>query len=273
MFNGDHSNQVRITKGFQKHYKAAMFSRIKRLCDSVFLPGVAIDVLIPMKILLIEDDAHISHFLITGFQQEGCSITHAANGVDGLHEATTGSYDVIVLDIMLPELDGFGVLSQLRGQGHLTPVLILSAKHSVSERVQGLQSGADDYLVKPFAFSELFARCQSLCRRQSQNQNTVQSLSLSYQDLSLDLLSHEVERSGEVIHLNQREFILLKLMMENPEVVISKATILEQVWGHQFDPQTNVVDVLVCRLRGKVDKGFELPLIHTLRGVGYVLRG
>ncbi|USD34683.1 MULTISPECIES: response regulator [Vibrio] len=223
-----------------------------------------------MKILLIEDDTHIARFLINGFQQEGCTITHATNGVDGLHEAISEYYDVIVLDIMLPQKDGFEVLAQLRGEGHVTPVLILSAKHSVDERVKGLQSGADDYLVKPFAFPELLARCQSLARRGQQN--PAQSYQLSYSELSLDLLKHSLERNGASIQLNQREFMLIKLMLENPETVISKTAILEQVWGHQFDPQTNVVDVLVCRLRSKVDKGFDTPLIHTLRGVGYVLK-
>jgi len=223
-----------------------------------------------MKILLIEDDAHIARFLINGFQQQACTITHADNGVDGLHEAVTQAYDVIVLDIMLPEKDGFEVLAQLRGEGHTTPVIILSAKHSVEERVLGLQSGADDYLVKPFAFPELFARCQSLARRGKQNQ--AQSHTLSYSELSLDLFKHTLQRAGITLHLNQREFMLIKLMMEHPESVITKTAILEQVWGHQFDPQTNVVDVLVCRLRGKVDKGFDTPLIHTLRGVGYVLK-
>lgn len=223
-----------------------------------------------MKILLIEDDVHIARFLNNGFKQQGCTVTQADNGVDGLHAAVTEAYDVIVLDIMLPQKDGFELLAELRGEGHTTPVIILSAKHSVEERVQGLQSGADDYLVKPFAFPELFARCQSLARRGKQNQ--AHSHILSYSDLSLDLLKHSLRRGGQTLHLNPREFTLIKLMLEQPESVISKTAILEQVWGHQFDPQTNVVDVLVCRLRSKVDKGFDTPLIHTLRGVGYVLK-
>ncbi|NAW58109.1 MULTISPECIES: response regulator [unclassified Vibrio] len=223
-----------------------------------------------MKILLIEDDAHIAHFLTNGFQQEGCAITHVNNGVDGLYQAVSESFDVIVLDIMLPQKDGFEVLAQLRGEGHTTPVIILSAKHSVEERVKGLQSGADDYLVKPFAFPELMARCQSLTRRGKQQQTNPHEL--SYGELSLDLLRHSLKRNDIPVHLNQREFMLIKLLMEHPETVITKTAILEYVWGHQFDPQTNVVDVLVCRLRGKVDKGFEHPMIHTLRGVGYVLK-
>ena len=223
-----------------------------------------------MKILLIEDDAHIARFLLNGFQQEGCTVTHTVNGVDGLHEASTESYDVIILDLMLPLKTGFEVLEQYRGQGYTTPIIILSAKHSVEERVVGLKAGADDYLVKPFAFPELLARCQSLFRRGKQS--SPQSYELKYYDLTLDLMKHSLVRAGKAITLNQREFVLMKLLLENPEVVLSKTAILEQVWGHQFDPQTNVVDVLICRLRSKVDKGFEKPLIHTLRGVGYVLK-
>ena len=223
-----------------------------------------------MKILLIEDDEYISDFLVSGFRQEGCMITHVIDGVDGLYEAVNQSYDVIILDIMIPKKDGLEVLADFRGEGHATPVIILSAKHSVAEKVKGLQSGADDYLVKPFAFPELLARCQSLYRR---GRNSLsQSHEIIYGELSLDILKHELKRDGNVINLNQREFSLIKLMLENPEKVITKTAILEYVWGHQFDPQTNVVDVLVCRLRSKVDKGFTIPSIHTLRGVGYVLK-
>ncbi|MDA0108812.1 response regulator transcription factor [Vibrio sp. La 4.2.2] len=223
-----------------------------------------------MKILLIEDDSHIAKFLVNGFQQEGITVTHSTDGVDGLHEAVTADFDVIILDIMLPKKDGFEVLAELRGQGHATPVIILSAKHSVEERVQGLQSGADDYLVKPFAFPELLARCQTLMRRGKPP--SPQAFELNYGPLNLDLLKHTLQREQQNIAINQREFMLMKLLLENPETVMSKTAILEHVWGHQFDPQTNVVDVLVCRLRSKVDKGFATPLIHTLRGVGYVLK-
>lgn len=223
-----------------------------------------------MKLLLIEDDMHIAKFLVNGFQQEAMTVTHATNGIDGLHEAQTADFDVIILDIMLPLKDGFEVLAELRGQGHTVPIIILSAKHSVEERVKGLQSGADDYLVKPFAFPELLARCHTLSRRGKPA--TTQVLELSYGPLTLDLLKHTLERDGKSIAINQREFMLMKLLLENKETVISKTAILEHVWGHQFDPQTNVVDVLVCRLRSKVDKGFATPLIQTLRGVGYVLK-
>ncbi|UTV30274.1 response regulator [Photobacterium atrarenae] len=223
-----------------------------------------------MNVLLIEDDLHITRFLTQGFMQEGYTVTQAGDGVDGLHFATTAHYDVIVLDLMLPKKDGLQVLAELRGMGHTTPVIILSAKHSVEERVLGLRSGADDYLVKPFAFSELLARCQILTRR-SQSQ-AAPAHQLSYHDLTLDLLKHTLHRGGQPIPLNQREFMLVQLLLQHPEKVLSKTAILEQVWGYQFDPQTNVVDVLVCRLRGKVDKHFDLPLIHTIRGVGYVLK-
>jgi len=223
-----------------------------------------------VNILLIEDDLHITRFLTQGFRQEGYTVMHAGDGIDGLHLATTEHYDVIVLDIMLPKKDGLAVLSELRGLGHTTPVIILSAKHSVEERVLGLKSGADDYLVKPFSFSELSARCQILARRD--RMQAAPAHQLCYHELELDQLKRTLHRSSQLINLNQREFSLIQLLLQNPETVLSKTAILEQVWGYQFDPQTNVVDVLVCRLRGKVDKDFEQPLIHTIRGVGYVLK-
>ncbi|EDM69018.1 MAG: DNA-binding response regulator [Moritella sp.] len=223
-----------------------------------------------MNVLLIEDDLHITRFLTQGFRQEGYTVMHAGDGIDGLHLATTEHYDVIVLDIMLPKKDGLAVLSELRGRGYTTPVIILSAKHSVEERVFGLKSGADDYLVKPFSFSELSARCQILTRRDRSQATPVHQL--CYHDLKLDLLKRTLHRSNQLLNLNQREFVLIQLLLQNAETVLSKTAILEQVWGYQFDPQTNVVDVLVCRLRSKVDKDFELPLIHTIRGVGYVLK-
>ncbi|KLV08102.1 DNA-binding response regulator [Photobacterium ganghwense] len=223
-----------------------------------------------MNVLLIEDDRHIARFIAQGFCQEGYTVELADNGVDGLHLATTEQFDLIVLDIMLPQKDGLEVLTELRGMGYRTPVIILSARHSVEERVLGLKSGADDYMVKPFAFTELAVRCQILTRRDQAK--SLQSHQLSYQDLTLDVLKRTLFRAGQSIQLNQREFSLMKLLMEQPETVLSKTTILEQVWGYQFDPQTNVVDVLVCRLRVKVDRDFEEPLIHTIRGVGYVLK-
>jgi len=223
-----------------------------------------------MKVLLIEDDLQITRFLIKGFSAEQHNVTHAGDGVEGLHLATTESYDIIVLDIMLPKKDGLEVLSELRGLGHTVPILILSAKHSVEERVLGLTTGADDYLVKPFAFSELSARCQILTQRI--RIQAAPAHKFSYGDLTLDLLKHKLYRSGQEINLNQREFALIQLLLKTPEKVLSKSVILEQIWGYQFDPQTNVVDVLVCRLRSKVNNGFEHALIETIRGVGYVLK-
>jgi two-component system OmpR family response regulator len=223
-----------------------------------------------MNVLLIEDDLHISRFLIQGFQQENYNVMHADDGIDGLHLAITEHYDLIILDIMLPNKDGLELLAELRGLGHTTPVIILSAKHSVEERVLGLKTGADDYLIKPFSFSELSARCQILIRRGRKSAEPVNQF--SYADLTLDLLKHELYRSTQLINLNQREFTLIQLFLTSPETVLSKTVILEKIWGYQFDPQTNVVDVLVCRLRGKINKGFSTPLIHTIRGVGYVLK-
>lgn len=222
-----------------------------------------------MHILVIEDDAPIREFVRQGLEELNFQVTVCADGKLGYQLASQETYDLIILDLMLPVMDGMTVLRQLRGEGHRTPVLILSARHSVDERVLGLQSGADDYLVKPFAFAELAARCQTLLRRQPAASGTEV---LSYQGLTLDLLSREARRDGEQIVLKPREFALLKLLMTQPGRVLSKTVILEQVWGFQFDPQTNVVDVLVCRLRGKIDKGYATPLLHTIRGVGYVLR-
>ncbi|EAS44000.1 DNA-binding response regulator [Photobacterium profundum] len=222
-----------------------------------------------MHILVIEDDPHISGFLKQGFEELQYQVTCCGDGKQGYQLATMELYDLIVLDLMLPTWDGMEVLRRIRGEGHQIPILILSARHSVEERVLGLQSGADDYLVKPFAFAELAARCQILSRRQVVSHNANQ---LSYHDLTLDLLTRKLCRDGHDILLKQREFALMQLFIQQPERVFSKTVILENIWGFQFDPQTNVVDVLVCRLRAQVDKGFEMPLIHTIRGVGYVLK-
>lgn len=223
-----------------------------------------------MRVLLIEDDSFIADFVIQGLEQEGYNVTHTANGLDGVHLAKSEPFDILILDIMLPGKDGFQILSELRGEGHSIPVIILSAKHSVEERVQGIKCGADDYLVKPFAFSELLVRCQALLRRMSVS--STPNATLKYLDVELNPLKRELARGGKTIALNQREYALAYLLLQNPEVVLSKTSILESVWGYQFDPQTNVVDVLVCRLRAKLDKGFDQSLIHTIRGVGYVLK-
>ncbi|UTM59636.1 response regulator transcription factor [Photobacterium sp. CCB-ST2H9] len=222
-----------------------------------------------MHILVVEDDQSIREFVRHGLEELDFQVTACADGKLGYLLACQEAFDLIILDLMLPGMDGMEVLHRLRGEGHQTPVLILSARHSVDERVLGLQSGADDYLVKPFAFAELAARCQTLLRRQS---SAASIESLCYQGLTLDLLTREASRDGQRIELKPREFALLKLLMTQPGRVLSKTIILEHVWGFQFDPQTNVVDVLVCRLRSKIDKGFSAPLLHTIRGVGYVLR-
>ena len=222
-----------------------------------------------MRILVIEDDLHISNFLKQGFEELNYQVTCCADGYEGYQLARTGQFDLLVLDLMLPTWEGNKVLQHLRGEGHDISIIILSAKHTVEERVKGLESGADDYLIKPFAFAELAARCQILFTRKVKGQF---SNKLEYKSLNLDLLSRKLYREGKEIELKQREFALMQLFLQQPERVFSKTVILETIWGYQFDPQTNVVDVLVCRLRAQIDKGFETTLIHTIRGVGYVLK-
>lgn len=222
-----------------------------------------------MRILVIEDDLHISQFLQQGFEELNYQVTVCADGLEGYQLAKSAEFDLLVLDLMLPTWNGEKVLRHLRGEGHELPIIILSAKHTVEERVKGLESGADDYLIKPFAFAELAARCQILLARL--NKGKVSNV-LEYQGLKLDLLSRSLYREGKEISLKQREFALMQLFLQQPERVFSKTVILENIWGYQFDPQTNVVDVLVCRLRAQLDKGFESSLIHTIRGVGYVLK-
>ena len=222
-----------------------------------------------MRVLVVEDDKKIASFVVNGLKQNGFAVDHASDGEEALILASTVPYDAAVLDIMLPKLDGLSMLSQLRQAKVLTPVLILSAKASVDDRVKGLQAGGDDYLTKPFAFSELLARVQALIRRSN---HTAAPTKLSAGDLSMDLLTREVTRAGQRIELQSREFALLELLMRHPGRAITKTMILEHVWDFSFDPQTNVVDVLVHRLRAKVDKDFQVKLIQTLRGVGYVLK-
>ena len=222
-----------------------------------------------MRLLIVEDDSKIASFIIKGFRQAGFAVDHAADGEEGLQLALAVTYDAAIVDIMLPELDGLGLIGELRRQGINTPVLILSAKRSLADRIKGIQKGGDDYLVKPFSFSELLVRVQALIRRSSR---TVEPSSLTYGDFSIDLLKREVIRSDKKIELQPREFALLEYLMRNPERVVSKTMILEHIWDFHFDPQTNVVDVLVCRLRNKVEKGFPQKMIHTIRGVGYVFK-
>ena len=222
-----------------------------------------------MRILLIEDDKKIASFVMKGLKEAGFAVDHAIDGEDGLHQALAAPYDAAIIDIMLPKLDGLQIIEELRRQRINTPVLILSAKRSVDDRVRGLQKGGDDYLTKPFAFSELLARVQALIRRAS---GTVEPTNLVVGDLSLDLLSRKVIRSAKKLDLQPREFALLEYLMRHAGQVVSKTMIMEHVWDYQFDPATNVVEARVCRLRDKVDKGFDKKLIHTIRGVGYVLR-
>ena len=220
-----------------------------------------------MRILVVEDDPKITSFLVKGLKQSGFAVDHAADGEAGWRMAGAMAYDAVVLDLMLPKLDGLSLLQRLRAQGTATPVLILSAKASVDDRVKGLQTGGDDYLTKPFAFSELLARVQALIRRSAHSPEPTR---LSVGDLQLDLLSREVTRAGAKVELQPREFALLEYLMRNPNRVVTKTMILERIFDYSFDPQTNVVDVLIHRLRAKVDP--EKTRIHTTRGVGYVLK-
>ena len=222
-----------------------------------------------MRILLVEDDEKIASLLVKGLKEAGFAVDHAADGEIGLHLSLTEPYDVCIIDIMLPRRDGLSLIREMRRQKNYTPIIVLSAKRSVEDRIRGLEVGSDDYLVKPFAFSELLARIHALRRRASAPS---QPSRLSAGDLQVDLLSREVLRGGRRIDLQPREFALLEYLMRNYGRVVSKTMILEHVWNYDFDPQTNVVDVLVCRLRNKIDREFEEKLIHTIRGVGYVLK-
>jgi len=224
-----------------------------------------------MRVLVIEDDDKIASFIVNGLKQAGFATDHSTNGEDGLQRASTEHYDAAVVDLMLPRLDGLSLIEKLRRQEVNTPVLILSAKRSVDDRIKGLQAGGDDYMVKPFAFSELLARMQALLRRATGNA-PAEPTRMKVGDLSMNLLSREVVRGAEKLELQAREFALLEYLMRNAGRVVSKTMILEHVWDYSFDPQTNVVDVLVCRLRNKVDKNFTQKMIHTIRGVGYVLK-
>jgi two-component system, OmpR family, response regulator len=222
-----------------------------------------------MRILIVEDDEKIASFVMRGMKEAGFAVDHAEDGELGLHLALSQSYDAAIMDVMLPKLDGLTIIERMRRRKILTPVIVLSAKRSVDDRVRGLQTGGDDYLVKPFSFSELLARVHALIRRAS---HQTEPTRLVGEELSLDLLTREVTRSGKKIDLQPREFSLLEYLMRNSGRVMSKAMIIEHVWGYNFDPQTNVVDVLVSRLRNKVDRDFETKLIHTYRGVGYALK-
>ena len=221
-----------------------------------------------MHLLVVEDDRDTREFIRNGLVQAGHSVDTAANGRDGLFAATTQQFDLVVLDRMLPEVDGLTVLRTLRASGLRVPVLLLSALGEVDQRVAGLRAGADDYLVKPFAFSELEARIEALSRRTApEGPTTVLKLG----DLELDLMTRGVKRGETAIELQPREFRLLEYLMRHVGQVVTRTMLLEHVWDYHFDPQTNVIDVHVSRLRAKIDKGFEPPLLHTVRGAGYRL--
>jgi DNA-binding response OmpR family regulator len=222
-----------------------------------------------LRLLVAEDDSSIAKFLVKGLIEAGYAVDHAASGPSALEHIQTGNYDLVVMDLMLPVLSGLEVIDRMRGMGWSTPVLILSAKRSVEDRVKGLQTGGDDYLTKPFSFAELLARIAALLRRANK---ASEASSITVADVSVDLLKREVRRGGKLIELQAREFSLLEYLMRHPNQPLSKTLILEHVWDYGFDPQTNVVDVLVCRLRNKIDRGFDSKHIITLRGVGYVFR-
>jgi two-component system, OmpR family, response regulator len=222
-----------------------------------------------LRLLVVEDDPAIASFVVKGLKEAGFAVDHAASGGAALEMASSTAYDLAVVDLMLPGLDGLGLIEELRRRRIKVPVIILSARRSVDDRVRGLQAGGDDYLTKPFAFEELLARVQALIRRAT---GAAEPTRLAVGDLVLDLVSRKVERGGRALDLRPREYALLEYLMRNPGRVVSKAMILSHVFDYSFDPRTNVVDVLVHRLREKVDKEFAAPMIHTVRGMGYVLR-
>ncbi len=222
-----------------------------------------------MRVLIVEDDPTIADFVAGGLTEAGYAVDVAPDGDRGFDLASSASYDAAIVDIMLPKLDGLALIDRMRARGIRTSVLILSARRSVDDRVKGLQAGGDDYLTKPFAFAELLARLQALVRRST---GQAEPTKLSIADLTLDLLGRGAERAGRAIELRSREFSLLEYLMRNQGRVLTKTMILSHVWGYNFDPGTNVVDVLISRLRERVDRDFEPKLIHTVRGVGYVMK-
>src|SRR5712672_1915019 len=222
-----------------------------------------------MKLLVIEDDRETAAYLVKGLSESGYTVDHSADGRDGLFLATSGSHDAIILDRMLPGMDGLALLGALRAAQIRTPALILSALGSVDDKVKGLRAGGDDYLVKPFAFSELLARLEALLRRGT---GPTTATKLRVADLELDLLTRTVRRQGKAIEVLPREFRLLEYLMRNAGHVVTRTMLLEHVWDYHFDPQTNVIDVHISRLRQKIDKGFAKPLLNTVRGAGYSLR-
>ena len=222
-----------------------------------------------MRILVVEDDREAAAYLTRGLKESGHIVDHAPDGQDGLHLAIGGSYDVAIVDRMMPRMDGLTMVRRMREEGNKTPVLFLSALGEVDDRVKGLRAGGDDYLAKPYAFAELLARVDALARRQG-SEAVVTRLSVG--DLELDLLSRTATRAGQKIDLQPREFLLLEYRMRHAGQVVTRTMLLENVWEYHFDPQTNVIDVHISRLRSKIDKGYVEPLLHTVRGAGYSLR-
>jgi len=222
-----------------------------------------------MRILIVEDDKKIAAFLAKGLKEANFAVDHVDSGDEGLRLAVSESYDAAIIDVMLPRLDGLSVIEQMRQKGIETPVIVLSAKRSVDDRIKGLQTGGDDYLTKPFSFAELLARVYALLRRAGQG---AESTRLTVGELVLDLLTRDVFRDGKKVDLQPKEFALLEYLMRNVGKVLPKTMIIQHVWGYNFDPQTNVVDVLVSRLRNKLDRDYERKLIRTYRGAGYALK-
>ena len=222
-----------------------------------------------MRILVVEDDREAAAYLTRGLKESGHIVDHAPDGQDGLHLAMGGNYDVAVVDRMMPRLDGLTMVRRMRDEGNRTPVLFLSALGEVDDRVKGLRAGGDDYLAKPYAFAELLARIDALVRRNGNDQVTTK---LAVGDLELDRLSHRVARGKDELTLQPREFRLLEYLMKHAGQVVTRTMLLENVWDYHFDPQTNVIDVHISRLRAKIDKGFETALLQTVRGAGYMIR-
>ena len=222
-----------------------------------------------MKILVIEDDAESARYIAKGLRESGLVVDITSNGRDGLIRVLSEDYDLAIVDRMLPELDGLSLVERLRGAGKATRVLFLSAMSGVQDRVRGLRSGGDDYLAKPFAFSELLARVEALLRRPAAEEAATR---LTVGDLEMDLLARSVKRGERAIELQPREFKILEYLMRHAGQVVTRTMLLENVWNYHFDPQTNVIDVHISRLRGKIDRDFDQPLLHTVRGAGYCLR-
>jgi two-component system OmpR family response regulator len=223
-----------------------------------------------VRVLVIEDDQDVASYLVKGLRESDFVVDHAADGKDGLMMAASESYDVMIIDRMLPGMDGLNIIKTVRATGNQTPILILSALGDVDARVEGLRGGGDDYLTKPFSYTELLARMDALARRSKQTSEAETVLNVA--DLEMDLLARTVKRSGQNIDVQPREFRLLEYLMRHADQVVTRTMLLEKVWDYHFDPQTNVIDVHISRLRSKIDKGFEKPLLHTVRGAGYMLR-